>query len=173
MSGVFQNIGPPSPLQPGECVPLVQGEDTLAGWRGGWGVNILEDVRHSSVLYICKYFVLSTLFGYAQVRAAVLLHGHADGQLQSEETLSRPAAPGGRRAHARGRAQGQLIASSLLHCKENRIYVFLFWELRGLSPNFHIHVYVSDFYILRIGPHISCSNIGRLIMEIYKSLADI
>jgi hypothetical protein len=26
------------------------------------------------------------------------------------------------------------------HCKENPIYVFLFWELGGLSPNFHIHV---------------------------------
>jgi hypothetical protein len=34
-------------------------------------------------------------------------------------------------------------------------YVFLFWELRGLSPNFHIHVSVSDLYIPRIGPHIS------------------
>ncbi len=42
-----------------------------------------------------------------------------------------------------------------LHCNENLIYVFLFWELRGLSPNFHIHVSVSDLYILRIGPHIS------------------
>jgi hypothetical protein len=29
----------------------------------------------------------------------------------------------------------------------------LFWELRGLSPNFHIHVSVSDLYIPRIGPH--------------------
>ncbi len=35
------------------------------------------------------------------------------------------------------------------HCKENPIYVFLFWELRGLSPNSHIYVSVS------IGPHIS------------------
>jgi hypothetical protein len=38
MSGVFRNIHPPS--LPGECVPpppLVQGEDTLAGWRGGGG----------------------------------------------------------------------------------------------------------------------------------------
>jgi hypothetical protein len=43
----------------------------------------------------------------------------------------------------------------LSHCKENPIYVFLFWELRGLSPNFHIHVSMSDFYIPRIGPHIS------------------
>jgi hypothetical protein len=41
-----------------------------------------------------------------------------------------------------------------LHCKENPIYLFLFWELRGLSPNFHIHVSVSDLYIPRIGPHI-------------------
>jgi hypothetical protein len=59
MSGVFQNIDPP-PSPPGECVlrpPLLRGEDTLAGWRGGGGVNILEDARHSSVLYICKYFV--------------------------------------------------------------------------------------------------------------------
>jgi hypothetical protein len=31
--------------------PLVRGEDTLAGWRGGWGVNILADARHRSVLY--------------------------------------------------------------------------------------------------------------------------
>ncbi len=23
----------------------------------------------------------------------------------------------------------------VVHCKENHIYVFLFWELRGLSPN--------------------------------------
>jgi hypothetical protein len=31
-----------------------------------------------------------------------------------------------------------------IHCKENPISVFLFWELHGLSPNFHIHVPVSD-----------------------------
>ena len=28
-------------------------------------------------------------------------------------------------------------------------------EYRGLSPNFHIHVSVSDLYIPSIGPHIS------------------
>jgi hypothetical protein len=48
-----------------------------------------------------------------------------------------------------------------MHCKENPIYVFLFWELRGLSPNFHIQVSVSDLYI-------SCSRIGRSIVEIYN-----
>jgi hypothetical protein len=56
MSCVFQNIDlPPSP--PGKCVPplpLLWGEDTLAGWRGGRGVNILEDARHSSVLYLYR-----------------------------------------------------------------------------------------------------------------------
>ncbi len=57
MSYVFQNIDHPSPSPPGECVPpppLLRGEDTLAGWRGGWGVNILEDARHSSVLYLYR-----------------------------------------------------------------------------------------------------------------------
>ncbi len=40
------------------------------------------------------------------------------------------------------------------HCNENPIYVFPEKELRGLSPNFHIHESVSDLYIPRIGPHI-------------------
>ena len=35
----------------------MRGEDTLAGWKGGGGVNILEDARHCSVLYIRKYSV--------------------------------------------------------------------------------------------------------------------
>jgi hypothetical protein len=68
MSGVFQNIDPPPPSPPGECIPgvhpppLVRGEDTLAGWREGWGVNILEDARYSSVLYICKYFLFYIVY---------------------------------------------------------------------------------------------------------------
>ncbi len=44
-----------------------------------------------------------------------------------------------------------------LHCNGNSVYIFLFWEQRGLSPNFHIHVSVSDLYIPRIGPYISSS----------------
>ncbi len=44
--------------------------------------------------------------------------------------------------------------SFIMHCNENPTYVFLFWELRGLSPNFHIHVSVSNLHIPRIGPHI-------------------
>jgi hypothetical protein len=59
MSGVFQNIDPPTPLTTRRvCIPppFVAGGGTLAGWRGGgWEVNILEDAKHSSVqrLHVC------------------------------------------------------------------------------------------------------------------------
>ena len=54
MAGVFQNIDPPPPSPP----PLWCGGRTHSlGMERGWGVNILEDARHSSVLYIRKYFV--------------------------------------------------------------------------------------------------------------------
>jgi hypothetical protein len=47
MSGIFQNIDPPPPSPPGECVLWCGegGKDTLARGRGGWGVNILEVAR--------------------------------------------------------------------------------------------------------------------------------
>ncbi len=38
--------------------------------------------------------------------------------------------------------------------KKFRLTYFPAKELRGLSPNFHIHVSVSDLYIPSIGPHI-------------------
>jgi hypothetical protein len=56
---------------------------------------------------------------------------------------------------------------------ENPIYVFLFWELRSLSPNFHIHVSASDFYIPRISHIFGCSKIERPILETYIYLSDI
>ncbi len=57
--------------------------------------------------------------------------------------------------------------------RQFRLYsIFLFWELRGLSPNFYIHVSVSDLYIPRIGPHISSSRNGSSIVGIYNSLTD-
>jgi hypothetical protein len=59
-----------------------------------------------------------------------------------------------------------------MHCNGNSVYIFLFWELRDLSPNFHIHVSVSDLYVPRIGPHISSSRKGRPIVGIYNSLTD-
>ncbi len=53
-----------------------------------------------------------------------------------------------------------------LHCNENSIYVFLYWELRGLSLNFQIHVSLSDLYIPRIGPYIFSSRITHRHMNI-------
>ncbi len=46
------------------------------------------------------------------------------------------------------------------------------WELRGLSPNFYIHVSVSYLYIPRIGPHISSSRNDSSIVGLYNSLTD-
>ncbi len=59
----------PTPSPPGECVPppMVRGEDTLAGWRGGWWVNILEEARHSSALYLYRI-----LFGLSYRLASTL-----------------------------------------------------------------------------------------------------
>jgi hypothetical protein len=54
------------------------------------------------------------------------------------------------------------FSSAQVHRNENPMYVFLFWELRGLSPNFQIHVSVSDLYITRIGPHIHGSGSGTV-----------
>jgi hypothetical protein len=67
MSLVFQNIAPPpTPLTARRlCTAFgAGGGHTRWAERGvGGGVNILEDVRHSSVLYICKYFVVQVLGG--------------------------------------------------------------------------------------------------------------
>jgi hypothetical protein len=63
MSSVFQNIDPPSPSPPGECVlPRLWGggrTHSLDG-EGVGGVNILEDARLCYVLYICKWAHLYT-----------------------------------------------------------------------------------------------------------------
>ncbi len=47
--------------------------------------------------------------------------------------------------------------------------VSLFWELLGLSPNFHIHASVSHLNIPRIGPHtFPAAEQADLIYGIYK-----
>jgi hypothetical protein len=45
-------------------------------------------------------------------------------------------------------------------------------EYRGLSPNFHIHVSVSELYIPTMGLPVLLEEICRLILGIYKSLKD-
>ncbi len=59
-----------------------------------------------------------------------------------------------------------------VHYNKKPICVFLEKELRGLSPNFHIHVSVSDLYFPRISPHISWNRIGRPIPGTDKTLTD-
>jgi hypothetical protein len=45
-------------------------------------------------------------------------------------------------------------------------------EYRGLSPNFRIHVSVSELYIPTMGLPVLLEEICRLILGIYKSLKD-
>jgi hypothetical protein len=61
---------------------------------------------------------------------------------------------------------------SCWHCNEIPFIHSQKRNCASLSPNFHIHVSVSNLYIPRIGLHFSCSRIGRPIVEIYKSLKD-
>ncbi len=74
MSGVFRTIDPLTARRVCTPPPLVRREDTLAIVQSGWGVNSTEDARHCSVLYICKYFVvtknvLSCLFNWRKIVA--------------------------------------------------------------------------------------------------------
>jgi hypothetical protein len=57
MPGVFQNIDPPPPHRPASmCPPAFGAGEGYTRWvERGWGVNILGDARHCSVLYILKY----------------------------------------------------------------------------------------------------------------------
>jgi hypothetical protein len=53
-----------------------------------------------------------------------------------------------------------------VHCKEDPIYVFSEIRQRSLSPNFHIHVSVSDFP--RSVHLFSCCRMGRPIVGIFQ-----
>jgi hypothetical protein len=64
MAGVFQNNDPPPPSPP--CL-WCGGRTHWLGGEGGRGVNIFEDARHSSVLYIRKYFVKILLYFYNKI----------------------------------------------------------------------------------------------------------
>ncbi len=46
------------------------------------------------------------------------------------------------------------------HCNENLIYVFSEKDLRRLSPNFHIHVSVSDLYMVIYKSHVQYGKLG-------------
>jgi hypothetical protein len=57
-----------------------------------------------------------------------------------------------------------------VHCNENPSDVFPEKELRGFSPNFHVHVSVMRFIYSQ--DRLTCSRIGRPIVGIYISLTD-
>ncbi len=76
------NYWPPTPPPPSECVPPAFGEGGgHTRWvERGLGVQSSEDARHCSVLYICKYFVVLTIFGPA-VCTLLAEHGPFQSQL--------------------------------------------------------------------------------------------
>ncbi len=81
MSGVFQNIDYTHPLTARRvCTsPAIGGGGGHTRWvERGWGVNILEDARHCSVLFICKYFVIH-----------IHKHQHAGKLRDGERTIER------------------------------------------------------------------------------------
>ncbi len=71
---------------------------------------------------------------------------------------------------------GKFTPSFFTHCKEpipkNSKQIFPEKELRVHSPNFHIHVSVSDLNIPMIDLPILMQEICGQILGIYKSLAD-
>jgi hypothetical protein len=69
-----------------------------------------------------------------------------------EQPMQQLISPGQNRFQLGGSEARAVLKKNLLgHCNENLIYVFLFWELRGLSPN----VSVSDLlYIFPGSVHI-------------------
>ncbi len=67
------------------------------------------------------------------------------------------------------------LKETLLKCCPNLVHtatkiplMFPFLGIARPSPNFHIHVSVSDLYCPRIGLHISSSKIGRPMVGIYS-----
>jgi hypothetical protein len=61
MAGVFQNIDPHPPTARRVCTPRLWCGGRTHSLVGVGGGGQFEDVRHSSVFYVCKYFVLYSL----------------------------------------------------------------------------------------------------------------
>ncbi len=66
-----------------------------------------------------------------------------------------------------------MLEATLTYNKpKNSNQIFPEMKLRGIVPNFHIHVSLSDLHIPTIGPQTHYNKIGRPIVGIYKSLTD-
>ncbi len=70
MSGVFRNIDPPPPHPPHRPASVYPpafgggGEDTLAGWRGGWGSIVRQFGRRQTPCTVLYTIYVSTLYMY-------------------------------------------------------------------------------------------------------------
>jgi hypothetical protein len=64
--------------------------------------------------------------------------------------------------------QGRIIHTLQRQNAENLKQIFPEKEYRGLSPNFHIHVSVSELYITTMGLPVLLEEICRLILGIYS-----
>jgi hypothetical protein len=49
-------------------------------------------------------------------------------------------------------SKSHLWRKNIVHCTENLKHIFPEMKLRGLVPDFYVHVSVSDLYIPMIGP---------------------
>jgi hypothetical protein len=68
---------------------------------------------------------------------------------------------------------GEMLHHTLLRNNtKNLKQIFLEKKLRGHSPNFHIHVSVSDLYITTVGLQILPQKICGRILGLNKSLTD-
>ncbi len=65
------------------------------------------------------------------------------------------------------------MRKNIYTAKTNAEQIFPEKEYRGLSPNFHIHVSVSELYIPTMGLPFLLEEICGLMLGIYKSLTDI
>ncbi len=72
----------------------------------------------------------------------------------------------------RSMAQNSFSCALQRNNTENSKQIFLEKELSGHSPNFHIHVSVSDLYIPTIDLPILLQEICGPILGIYKALTD-
>ncbi len=100
--------------------------DTLAGWRGWWGVNIFEDARHSSRLYICKYGTLWSTY-YKEVWFCRLGLGGCVEYWHQVHI---------RAVQLRGRnAENRIKITLETKCRKDKIARFTYWQCKGGSQN--------------------------------------
>jgi hypothetical protein len=108
MSGVFQNIDLPLPHFPASVYPPAFGTGHTRRVERGWGVNILEDARHSSVLFINKYFV-DFIYVWRSNKKQQSCDGRGGGRAAPRLGNELKKA-GARSARARTRGQNPLVA---------------------------------------------------------------